>query len=143
MSDPAWCQLADGLGRDIFDDLEIFRPDLQRAVRLLNLRDESRLRLPGEVFRQVRLRSMRGLSGLTEALENAGEEAAQERDFIREVLFQLYVTALTKRLQVLYRVYLASQPFMPETTEDERVAHLSVLAPLAYDLVGASDPRFI
>jgi hypothetical protein len=143
LSDPAWCQLADGLGRDIFDDLEIFRPDLQRAVRLLNLRDESRLRLPGEVFRQVRLRSMRDLSGLTEALENAGEEAAQERDFIREVLFQLYVTALTKRLQVLYRVYLASQPFMPETTEDERVAHLSVLAPLANDLVGASDPRFI
>jgi hypothetical protein len=143
LSDPAWRRLAGDLGRDVFDDLEIFRPDLQRVVRLLNVEDDSRLRLPGEVFKQLRGRSMRRFSGLLEALDQVDKKAANERAFVREVLFQLYAIVLTKRLQVLYRVYLAAQPFAPESTEDERVAHLSVLEPLAYHLVGASDPDFV
>ena len=139
--DPAWSLLALGLGRNLFDDLEITRPDLQRVVRLLHVQDESRLRVPGEVFKRVRLESMGKLTGLTQALELAGCEVEVERDFVRDFLFQLYVIALHKGLQLLYRVYLASRPFAPSTTEDDRVAHLASLAPLAYRLVGASDPQ--
>jgi MoaA/NifB/PqqE/SkfB family radical SAM enzyme len=134
--DPAWSLLALGLGRNLFDDLEITRPDLQRVVRLLHVQDESRLRVPGEVFKRVRLESMGKLTGLTQALELAGCEVEAERDFVRDFLFQLYVIALHKSLQLLYRVYLASRPFAPSTMEDDRVAHLAPLAPLAYHLVG-------
>ncbi len=139
LSDPAWRALVDRLSEDFLADFDVVKPHFQQMIRLLQVSDRSLLQNFIRLYQTLRRVPLGSYPDLGEALRLCGfREEAQV--FMRQFLSQLFVISLNGRLQLLYQIYLAGQPFTEDSTEDERRLHFQPLEDLAFRLVRGADP---
>jgi len=133
-----WIDLAEALGRDFLSDFDVDGGHLQELVRR-RLVDGAMLRTAGRIYQALRHRPLAEYPTLADGLRQSGI-AASAYDFTREILFQLFVVEINRRLQLIYQAYLARRPFPEHADESGRIAHLQPLAATAHRLIAATDP---
>ncbi len=133
-----WKVLAEGLSEAFLSDFQVAIPHLQEML-LRGKADKGLLQTFGPIYQALQARPLQSTRSLSEALRLCGLQPAAKQ-LAGPVLYQLFVTALHRRLQLLYQVFLATQPFAPRATQDARMQHLRPLEAAARQLVVRSDP---
>jgi organic radical activating enzyme len=136
--DPAWQALVDALSHDFLADFDVTKAHLQEMVRR-RMADREMLQAAGRIYQTLRRQPLDRYRDLGDALRQCGIEATAH-DFAGQFLFQLMLSELNRRQQLLYQSYLAVHPFPAAADEGARLAHLQPLEALAHRLIAGAEP---